>query len=308
MLPYNNPAHYGYIAPKRFHYLFYAISEVLNGKGYCLWLPSEPSILAACESPETLLQYKEESTGRKFPLDQTNQMWFEYQLLEMGENAGLTGLYCLTVSNRDEKNLEKRHPSRVVNKRFTMFEIEGLIDFEGYLQLMTELLVNLGVKERHLIRLSYRSACIALGRDPDRWILTDEDEKTLTEKVSPAILLTHFPQRTNPFWNMAQAPTPAQNGETLYLKADLLLGGMECAGGAQRSQEKQKQLDQFYALPGYADTLFEKFGEITNDEMDYYMILTHILRSGCGIGLPRLSEGLFRYMRQTETTSRPNVF
>jgi len=298
MLPFNPPAHYGYISPARFHALFGALSEVCKSKGYLHWQPTEPSVLAACEDPQNLLYYIEESTGRVFPLEQTNQMWYEYQLLTMAANLqdypGFNGLYGYTKSNRDEKNIANRHPLRVVNKLFGMFEIEALIDFEGYLNLQEEILVALGVKERHIVRISYRSACVALGRNPDLWILNDDDEKMLNEKVAPAILLTHFPERTNPFWNMEQGGV-LENGEPYYLKADLLLGGMECAGGAQRSTNKQLQLDRYYALPGYSDTLFDKFSEKTNEELDYYMSLNHIVRSGCGIGLSRLSEGLFRY-------------
>ena len=171
MLPFNNPAHYGYISPARFNFLFGVLSDVCKSRGYLHWQPTEPSVLAACETPRNLLKYIEESTGREFPLEQTNQMWLEYQLLTMAanpqESPGFTGLYCYTQSNRDEKDIASRHPERVMNKRFGMFEIEALIDFEGYLSLMEEILVALGVNKNHIVRISYRSACIALGRNPD---------------------------------------------------------------------------------------------------------------------------------------------
>ena len=298
MLPFNNPAHYGYVAPRRFSFLFGAITEAL-GEGYLLWQPTEPSYLAACEDPQNLLQFIEESTGRVFPLEQTNQMWLEYMIMLMaadGEIEAGEGLISLTKSRRDEKNTAQRHPARIINKEFGMIEFEGLINFAEYLDTMERIVLALGFKERHTTRITYAEACIALHQDPETHILTDYDEKLLSEKVAPVVLLTHFPERTQPFFNMARSGKQLSNGEHTYLKADLIID-MECAGGAEREKEKPVQKARFYALPGYADALFNKFGEAVKEELDFYMSLNHITRSGCGIGLSRLSAALDRYSK-----------
>ena len=298
MIPSNNKKDYGYIDPRTFNHIASILRHECEKQDFLWWQPSEPSILAACEDPETLLSYTENSTGRIFPLQQTNQMWLEYALLQsIKDNTYISGLYCITESHRDEVNQKNRHKDRLINKRFNMFEIEMLGDFDMYLHFFTSLLTALGIKDEHIKTVSYYQACQVLNKDPYNYILTDDDEVWLNANIAPCVLLTYFPERTSPFWNMRRL----QDGTAA--KCDLILGGMECAGGAQRSTSISIQQTAFNMLPGYKEKLFADFGkDRVLSELDYYfsLLTPNSVRSGCGIGLSRLAVGLERYKKQVK--------
>lgn len=292
MLPTNNPNDYGYISPRDFDELFSLIEDIVRWHDFLIWQPAEPTILAACEDPETLLEYTENSTDRRFPLEQTNQMSFEYELLRsLRENISISGLYAITISNRDE--VRKRTAGRLMHKKFQMFEMEFWGKFENLIMLFYQIVTNTGVKEEHIKVLDYTTALQYLKK-PVTGIITDEDEVWLNENVAPCVFLTHFPERTNPFWNMKR-----ENG--FALKCDIILGGMECAGGAERETEKEPQLAAFNSLPNYKEKLFFSFGrERVYEELNYYFSLLSPLavRSGAGFGLSRYSEALRRYKQK----------
>lgn len=299
MLPTNRAIDYGYLDPITFNHITSIIRSTLVYNDLIWWQPSEPSILAACEDPETLLHYKEASTGRLFPLQQTNQMWLEYMLLSsIKAGKGINGLYCITESHRDEINGHTRHKDRIINKRFNMFEFELRGGFDKFLEVFTKVLTDLGVKETHIKPISYQYACEMLGKDPDTYILNDDDEVWLNSKVAPCVLLTYFPERTNPFWNMRTNPLTGN-----AYKCDLIIGGMECAGGAERSTDVAMQEKRFNSLPNYKEKLYSEFGkDRVLAELDYYfsLLTPDAIRSGCGIGLSRLAVGLERYKQQTK--------
>lgn len=296
MLPTNKAKDYGYIEPKEFDRIVSTIQAICKASGLLWWQPSEPSILAACEDPETLLSYYELSTARVFPLQQTNQMWLEYALLSgIRERADMPGLYCLTESYRDEIKQAQRHKDRIINKRFNMFEIEQQGGYQKFIALFIDILIALGVKSSHIEKVSYKKACTLLKQDPESYILTDADEVWLNQNVAPCVLLCFFPERTNPFWNMHMLH------DGTAAKFDLILGGMECAGGAERSTDIPLQEKRFYTMPGYKERLYSEFGQDrVLKELDYYFsLLTPLsVRSGCGIGLSRLAAGLQRYRQQ----------
>lgn len=298
MLATNKVQDYGYIAPRTFDGIANIIRYTLQQNDFLWWQPSEPSILAACEDPETLLSYTENSTGREFPLQQTNQMWLEYALLSsIKERTAISGLYCITESHRDEIKQYMRAPNRIINKRFNMFEFEMLGGFAPFLDLFTDILIKLGIKEDHIKRITYADACELLKQNRETYILTDADEIWLNDTFAPCVLLTHFPERTNPFWNMHMLP------DDTAAKCDLILGGMECAGGAERSTNIPQQEYRFHSLPGYKQKLYNEFGQKrVLDELDFYFsLLTPLsIRSGCGIGLSRLAVALERYKKQTK--------
>lgn len=299
MLPSNKQSDYGYIDPVQFNDICSKIRATLQANDLLWWQPSEPSILAACEDPQTLLHYKEQSTDRLFPLQQTNQMWFEYMLLssiKAGKN--IKGLYGITESFRDNENKVKRHEARIMNGRFNMFEFEMVGNFEAFLELFIGVLLDLGIKEQHIKPISYQYACEILGKDPSSYILNDDDEVWLNSRVAPCVLLTYFPERTNPFWNMRTNPLTGN-----AYKCDLILGGMECAGGAERSTDVAMQERRFNSLPQYKEKLYAEFGkDRVLKELDYYfsLLTPDSIRSGCGIGLSRLAVGLDRYKHQTK--------
>lgn len=296
MLPTNKARDYGYIEPKEFDRIAGNIQATCKAAGLLWWQPSEPSILSACEDPETLLYYYELSTARVFPLQQTNQMWLEYALLTgIKERADMPGLYCITESHRDEIKQAQRHKDRIINKRFGMFEIEQQGGMSKFMHLFIDILLSLGVRSSHIDVVSYKKACALLGQDPETYILTDADEVWLNENVSPCVLLCFFPERTNPFWNMHIRT------DGTAAKFDLIIGGMECAGGAERSTDIPLQEKRFYTMPGYKERLYSEFGQDrVLKELDYYFsLLTPLsVRSGCGIGLSRLAVGLQRYKAQ----------
>lgn len=296
MLPTNNVKDYGYIAPRTFDRIASIIRHTLQQNDFLWWQPSEPSILAACEDPETLLSYTENSTGREFPLQQTNQMWLEYAILSsIKEMTAISGIYCITESHRDEIKQAQRHKDRIINKRFNMFEIEQQGGYQKFIALFIDILIALGVKSSHIEKVSYKKACTLLKQDPESYILTDADEVWLNQNVAPCVLLCFFPERTNPFWNMHMLH------DGTAAKFDLILGGMECAGGAERSTDIPLQEKRFYTMPGYKERLYSEFGQDrVLKELDYYFsLLTPLsIRSGCGIGLSRLAAGLQRYRQQ----------
>ena len=298
MLPTNNVKDYGYISPRTFDRIANIIRHTLQQNDFVWWQPSEPSILAACEDPETLLSYTENSTGREFPLQQTNQMWLEYAILSsIKEMTAISCIYCITESHRDEIHQAKRDPNRIINKRFNMFEFEMVGGFDPFLDVFTDVLLALGIKEDHIKRITYADACELLKQNRETYILTDADEIWLNDTFAPCTLLTHFPERTNPFWNMHMLP------DGTAAKCDLILGGMECAGGAERSTNIQQQEYRFHSLPGYKQKLYNEFGQKrVLDELDFYFsLLTPLsIRSGCGIGLSRLAVALERYKKQTK--------
>lgn len=292
MLPTNKAEDYSYIPPREFNELFTMFSDIVKWHDLLLWKPAEPTILAACEDPETLLEYVENSTGRKFPLEQTDQMSFEYELLNaIKNNIAITGLYGITLSNRDE--VRKRNPNRVMHKKFQMFELGYRGDFNHLLSMFSELVINTGVNPEHIAVIDYVTALQYLKK-PVNAILSDEDEIWLNENVAPCVFLTHFPERTNPFWNMKRK-------DGFALKCDIILGGMEVAGGAERETKKEPQLAAFNSLPNYKEKLFFSFGkERVYEELNYYFSLLSPLaiRSGAGIGMSRYHEALKRYKQK----------
>lgn len=290
MIKGNTIEHYGYIEPREFNRIFLLMQDVMRWHDFVMYQPCEPSILAACENPHTLLSYKEKSTGRKFSMQQTNQMHFEFALLQaMIDNIFISGLYGVTLSHRDGE--VKRMLGRIMNRMFNMFEFEHQGNFDVLLQVFTELLVNLGVSPEHIQTVTYAEA-LQIMKKPEDAILDDTDEVWLNKNVAHCVLLTHFPKRTEYFWNMATD----KNGNAK--KCDIILGGMEIAGGGERSTDQLAQEIMFNALPGYAQKLYQEFGQDrVTDELNYYFSLLRPLsiRSGAGWGLSRTVEALKRY-------------
>ena len=84
------------------------------------------------------------------------------------------------------------------------------------------------------------------------------------------------------------------NDDTSY-KVDVILSGMETFGSAEREVDKNVMRDKFESIMdgSYKNKLFELFGEErTRAELDEYLDLNFIKRSGCGIGLTRLIKSM----------------
>ncbi len=102
-------------------------------------------------------------------------------------------------------------------------------------------------------------------------------------------MITEFPEWTSPFWNMSR------NGDGTSRKIDVILGGMETIGSAERSTDKDQMRDTFHTISdgGYAQLLYRKFGkERVEAELDEFLNFDFFPRSGGGIGMQRLMSAL----------------
>ncbi len=228
------------------------------------------SILAACEDPQTVATYH--YNGEVWPLPQTGQMWLEYELLK---NPSAKGFFCLSTSYRQEPNpVEGRHETI-----FPMFEFEAPGTFEDLLNMEVELLKYLELPE-------------PMVKDYDTWCeyyktdeLGNEHEEKMGEEFGSAMII-NFPNTTSPFWNMSQH----ENG-THAKKCDVILGGMETIGSAERSCDKEEMKHMFSNISegGYASLLYDLFGKKrVDDEMEEFLQHDFVPRYGGGIGVTRL--------------------
>ena len=229
------------------------------------------SILAACEDPETVATYN--YNGQVWPLPQTGQMWLEYELLS---NPSVEGFFCVSTSYRAEPNpVEGRHETI-----FPMFEFEMKGGIEDLKELEQELCEHIGIP------LSYGSI-----RTYKQWSdcyqtkeLDHDDEKNIGTGM-----ITDFPEWTSPFWNMAR------NSDDTSKKIDVILGGMETIGSAERSTDKEQMRETFHTISDgqYADLLYKLFGkERVEKELEEFLEFDFFPRSGGGIGMQRLMTAL----------------
>ena len=229
------------------------------------------SILAACEDPETVATY--EYNGQVWPLPQTGQMWLEYELLS---NPSVEGFFCVSTSYRAEPNpVEGRHETI-----FPMFEFEMKGGVDDLREMEQELCEYLGLPlEQGSIR-TYKE-----------WTDT-YDTKELDhehEKFIGLGMITKFPEWTSPFWNMAR------NADDTSKKIDVIIGGMETIGSAERSTDKDQMRETFHTISDgqYAELLYKLFGkERVEKELEEFLNFDFFPRSGGGIGMQRLMTAL----------------
>jgi aspartyl/asparaginyl-tRNA synthetase len=234
------------------------------------------SILAACEDPTTVATY--EYAGEKWPLPQTGQMWLEHELLN---DPALPGVFCVSTSYRNEKNpIPGRH--KII---FPMFEFESRGDMDDLRALEEELCEYLGFGPREsFAHVAYDDAAERLGVSE----IGSAEERKLCDDCGSAVFLERFPHRTSPFWNMRK------NGEHAH-KIDVLLGGMETIGSAERSSDPDEMREQFHTISEgeYAKLLFDLFGrERVEAELESFLSLPFFPRFGGGIGMTRLMSAL----------------
>ena len=229
------------------------------------------SILAACEDPETVATY--EYNGEVWPLPQTGQMWLEYELLK---NPDVAGFFCLSTSYRAEPNpVEGRH--EVI---FPMFEFEMHGGVDDLKQMEIDLCKHMGLPP--LVERTYDAWC-------DHFNTKELDHDH--ERQIGSGMITDFPEWTSPFWNMSRFPEPSGTSK----KIDVILGGMETIGSAERSTNVDEMRDTFHTISdgGYAALLYRKFGkERVEAELDEFLNFDFFPRSGGGIGMQRLMSAL----------------
>ena len=128
-------------------------------------------------------------------------------------------------------------------------------------------------------------------RTYDQWC-KDYDTKELDHEHEKAIsrgMITDFPEWTSPFWNMAR------NTDGTSKKIDVILGGMETIGSAERSTDKEQMRDTFYTISDgqYAQLIIDLFGRSrVEKELEDFLSFDFFPRSGGGIGVTRLISAL----------------
>jgi aspartyl/asparaginyl-tRNA synthetase len=240
------------------------------------WIEVHPqsrlSILAACEDPTTIATF--DYQWQKWPLPQTGQMRLEHELLC---NPWLPGVFCVSTSYRNEQNpIPGRHETI-----FPMFEFETKWALNELQLLECELLEHLWFGSKDTIPAkSYSEVAEFYGTKE----LTSEHELKMDSDFGHALLLSHFPQYTSPFWNMKK------EGETSN-KIDVILHGMETIWSAERSTNPAEMRELFHTISEwwYAQILYDTFGKArVESELESFLSYDFFPRFGGGIGVTRL--------------------
>ncbi len=269
-----------HIDPRPFHWTVSRMRQFFEKKGFLeVHTQNRLSILAACEDPKTIATF--DYAGETWPLPQTGQMWLEWELLT---KKNVPGFYCVSTSYRYEPNpTAGRH-----HWMFPMFEFEMHGGVEELISLESELLEHLGMGDKTAFPGGFYQE-IAQGYGVDT--LENEHEQGLCEKNGPVFFLRDFPEQTNPFWNMKRY----DGRPDMSAKVDVLVHGMETIGSAERSCDPEQMRQGFDTIENgeYAQLLYSKFSkERVEREMDQFLSLDFVPRSGGGIGLTRLMRGL----------------
>ena len=283
----------GLIDPHEYTQVVKSLREFFDSKSFLeVHTQNRLSILAACEDPTTVATY--EYQGNIWPLPQTGQMWLEYELLTKPD---LEGCYCVSTSYRQEQNpLPGRH-----DVIFPMFEFEAHGDFEDLLQLENDLCKHLGFKsktERNMYTEDFPGgfyqSVLAKYTGPE---LDADHEEELYKEYGDVFFLTHFPESTSPFWNMKLGELDVKKDKKLANKCDVIMGGMETIGSAERGTDVEEMRNQFYTISegGYSKLLFDLFGkERVEAELDEFLSHDFIPRYGGGIGVTRMISAMKR--------------
>jgi len=283
----------GLIDPHEYTQVVKSLREFFDSKSFLeVHTQNRLSILAACEDPTTVATY--EYQGQIWPLPQTGQMWLEYELLTKPD---LQGCYCVSTSYRQEQNpLPGRH-----DVIFPMFEFEAHGDFEDLLQLENDLCKHLGFKsktERNMYTEDFPGgfyqSVLAKYTGPE---LDASHEEELYKEYGDVFFLTHFPESTSPFWNMKLGELDVKKDKKLANKCDVIMGGMETIGSAERGTDVEEMREQFYTISegGYAELLFNLFGkERVEEELNEFLAHDFIPRFGGGIGVTRMISAMKR--------------
>ena len=262
-----------------------AFSEVVNKlRAFCLakgfteaHTQDRLSILAACEDPDTVATYT--YAGEVWPLPQTGQMWLEHELLTRPE---LPGVFCVSTSYRNEQYpVPGRH--KII---FPMFEFELPGGIEDLRRFEIELLEYLGFgAEEDFHTKTYDELAKFYKTDE----LTHKDENKMYTDFGPVVFCCDFPVYTSPFWNMKQ------KGNGYAHKIDVIIGGNETIGSAERSTNVEEMRREFHTISDgkYAKKLYDLFGkQRVEKELDEFLKLKFFPRSGGGIGVTRMIDAM----------------
>jgi aspartyl/asparaginyl-tRNA synthetase len=235
------------------------------------------SILAACEDPFNVATYN--YAGNVWPLPQTGQMWLEHELLTQ---PSAKGFFCVSTSYRQEPNaIPGRH-----DIIFPMFEFEMPGSVDDLKAMEYELCEYLGFGNITEKTYAEWQQHFGLGAD----IEMEAEHELKMEQEFGQTLITNFPELTSPFWNMARN----DDGNTAK-KMDVILGGMETIGSAERSCDVDMMRDTFHSITdgAYSELLFKLFGkERVEAELEKFLEFDFFQRVGGGIGITRMIPAL----------------
>ena len=271
-----------FIDPAWSNFLMGKFREFFVSRGYYeVWLQHWLDRLCACEDPETVGLIRG-FAGEDYALPQTCQMRQEQVLLGMKEPHGI---FHLTYSYRDEKEISDRH-----KRTFPLLEFEAPADRNGYTELIDtckSLLQHLGFTQFYTI--TYADACKRYRVT----LITKKEEKLLEKDFGQVVFLTHFPVEET-FFNMRRDPKDPNHA----FKLDVIVGGQEAIGSAERAVLVEAMRKEFYASNGgrYHKRLFELFGrQEVETELERYLAHKFFPRYGGGIGLIRLIQAMEKY-------------
>ena len=234
------------------------------------------SILAACEDPFNVATYN--YAGQVWPLPQTGQMWLEYELLTKPSSKGF---FCISTSYRQEPNaIPGRH--EII---FPMFEFEMPGDINNLKAMEYELCEYLGFGE--ITEKTYAEWQNHYGLAED-YEMTAEEETNMMNEFGQT-MITEFPEMTSPFWNMSR------NGDGTSRKIDVILGGMETIGSAERSTDIDQMRETFHTITegAYSSLLFDLFSKNrVQGELEEFLQHDFFPRVGGGIGMTRMIAAL----------------
>ena len=263
------------ISPQKFTDTVGLLRSFFLGKGFLeVHTQNRLSILAACEDPFNVATYK--YAGEVWPLPQTGQMWLEHELLSKPESKGF---FCVSTSYRQEPNaIPGRH-----DIIFPMFEFEFPGTIEDLREMEIELCDHLGFDP--LTQKTYAEWQKYYEVDGE---LEAKHENDMFEKFN-SCAITDFPEFTSPFWNMSRS----EDGTSK--KIDVILGGMETIGSAERSTDIDQMRDTFHTITegAYANLLYNLFGkERVEAELEEFLKFDFFPRVGGGIGMTRMIAAL----------------
>ena len=243
------------------------------------------SILAACEDPFNVATY--DYAGQRWPLPQTGQMWLEYELLTRPSEKGF---FCISTSYRQEPNaIPGRH-----DIIFPMFEFEMPGNIDDLKAMEYELCEYLGFGD--ITEKTYKEWQAHFG--VSQIVELDAAHELAMESSYGSAMITDFPEITSPFWNMSR------NEDGTSKKIDVILGGMETIGSAERSTDIMQMRETFHTITdgAYSELLFELFGEErVVAELEKFFKHDFFERVGGGIGMTRMIAAL----EKKELVSKP---
>jgi aspartyl/asparaginyl-tRNA synthetase len=235
------------------------------------------SILAACEDPFNVATYN--YAGQVWPLPQTGQMWLEHELLSAPDEEGF---FCVSTSYRQEPNaIPGRH-----DIIFPMFEFEMHGDINDLKEMEYDLCDYLGFDEPTEKTYSEWQGHYGLEQSVEM----EAEHETAMFNDFGSTMITDFPEMTSPFWNMSRN----DDGKTSK-KIDVILGGMETIGSAERSTDVNQMRDTFHTITegAYANLLYDLFGkDRVESELEEFLEFDFFPRVGGGIGMTRMISAL----------------